>query len=292
MLKIAQQESLCQQAPSYHHTSGIVEAPQVDMNQEQQTPGRDVVIMAGHNRHTADISKVHDSSHISLINQPQRYTNDVKLVSSKLQCIVSSPKASLVPWTLEEESCLLSWLSTHQDLDWPEKVKEYFCQFGIFRSVRSMQRKVRQLENRALRTTRRAHKRQNRQSDALILPCPTVDGPNAEASPQLQTATPQSIQSFVRASRYTAANDTRTERDHDVQQGPYRAASTQTQPVSLEFLPVQPVTVPRVQNRHLAISNLCLTAASNTQPAKCVESEAQPELNPSELSSSPVESLD
>jgi hypothetical protein len=288
MLKIARQESLCQQAPSYHRTSGITEAPQFDMNQEQQTLGRDDIILAGHDRHTADISKVHDSSHISLVNQPQRYTSDVQLVSSKLQCIVSSPKASLVPWTLEEESRLLPWLSTHQDLDWPEKVKEYFCQFGIFRSVRSMQRKVRQLENRALRTTRRAHKRQSQQSDALMLPCPTVDGPNAEANPQLQTATPQSI----RAPRHTAAVGLRAERDHDDRPGVYHAASTQTQPMNLVFSPVQPATAQRVRERHLAIRDLCSSEASNTQPARCTDSQGQPGLYPSESSALPVETLD
>lgn len=292
MLKLLKQESLCQRAPSCHRTSSIIEARplQLDVYQEQQTLDKEDAIIndADRDGHTADISQVHDSFHISGVNQPQRHPSDVQLVSSKLQCIISSPEASLVPWTLEEESRLLPWLGAHQDLDWPEKVKEYLRQFGIFRSVRTIQRKMRQLENRELRSTRRAQKRQNQQSGAMMMPRPILDGPNAGTSSQLQTATPQSI----RPPRHTAADDVRTERDHDVRPEPYRAASTQTQPVSLEFLPVQPVTVPRVQNRHLAISDLCLTETSNTQPAECVDSQAQPGLSPSELSPLPVESLD
>lgn len=295
MLKLIQQESLYQHAPSCNRTSAIMETPslQLDVNQEQQTLDQEDVIVpdAHHDGNTANSSQIHDGSHISSANQPRGYPNDIQLVSSMLQCIVSSPEASLIPWTLEEESRLLPWLSAYQDLDWPEKVKEYLCQFGIFRSVREIHRKVRQLENRELRRTRRAHQRQDQRSDAPIFPRPILDGPNVGISPQLQMTTPESVRSFVRAPRYTAANDVRTERDHDIQSEPYHAASSQTQPLSLVFLPVQPVSVPRIRERHLAIRDLCSTEASNTQPGKCTDSQGQPRLSPSELSALPVECL-
>lgn len=263
-------------------------ALQFDMNQEQPTLGQEAVSIgdADQDRHTADISQVHDSFYTRHVNQPQRYPSDVQLVSSKLQCIISSPEASLVPWTLEEESRLLPWLSAHQDLDWPEKVKEYLRQFGIFRSVRTIQRKMRQLENRELRSARKAQKRQNQQSGALMMPRPIR--PNAGTSPQLQTAIPQSI----RPPRHTAADDLRAERDLDDRPGPYHAASTQAQPIRLVYSPVQPVTAQRVRERHLAIRDLCSSEASNTQPARCTDSQGQPGRYPSESSALPVESLD
>jgi hypothetical protein len=71
---------------------------QLDMNQEQQALDQEDVIISDADRdgHTADISRVHDSSHISLVNQPRRYPSNVQLVSSELRCIESSPEASLV----------------------------------------------------------------------------------------------------------------------------------------------------------------------------------------------------